>query len=116
TLTVGAVLVNTRMPSEVLGSLSGFGSCMKKPLFSSLVTTPRVVTLCPTRGLMCPLSWMVWMETLEGAGEGEGEGPGDGAGAPLQGAGAVLMVRGAGATSAKSALLLFVSVQPPPRR
>ena len=55
TLTAGAVLVNTKMPSDVAGSPSPVASCMKKPLLFSFVTTPRVTTPCPTSGLLLPL-------------------------------------------------------------
>ena len=58
-LTVGAVLVKTKMPSDVSGLPSPTGSCRKKPLLVSLVTTPVVTTVCPANGLVCPLPWML---------------------------------------------------------
>ena len=59
TLTVGAVRVKTKMPSEVVGSPSPTGSCMKKPVLFSLVTTPLVVTVWPSKRLLAPLPWML---------------------------------------------------------
>ena len=54
----GAVEVNTSTPSEVAGLPSPVGSWMKKPLFSSFVTTPLVLTTWPASGLTAPLPWI----------------------------------------------------------
>lgn len=62
--TVGVVLVKTRMPSEVSGSLSPTGSCRKKPLLSTFVTTPWVVTVVPTRGLVAPGPWIAGIDVM----------------------------------------------------
>ena len=43
--TVGAELVNTKMPSDVAELPSPVASCMKKPLVSTAVTTPVVATV-----------------------------------------------------------------------
>ncbi len=40
TSTVGALEVNTKMPSDVASWPSGCGSCMKNPLPRTAVTTP----------------------------------------------------------------------------
>src|SRR5581483_574216 len=50
-LTVGALLVNTKMPSEVASSASGFGSCIQKPLLVLAVTMPGTLpTAAPRYG------------------------------------------------------------------
>ena len=54
----GAVEVNTRMPSDVAGLPSPVGSCMKKPLLSSFVTTPVVLTTWPASVLAAALPWI----------------------------------------------------------
>jgi hypothetical protein len=60
TVTEGAELVKTKMPSDVPGSESAdaSGSCRKNPLLFSAVTTPRVVTELPTSGETFPDPWM----------------------------------------------------------
>src|ERR1700759_5630214 len=112
-LTVGAVLVKTKMPSDVAGSPSPIGSCRKKPLLFTLVTTPDVVTVWPTYGLVAPLPWICQIAAVGADGGGAGGGGGGGVVPPLHGAGAVSELRGSGVPTAKSAALLLVSVQPP---
>ena len=63
----GAVLVKTKMPSEVAGSASTSASavCRKKPLLNfSAVTMPSVVTLAPLSGDPRPAPWMSWIGTM----------------------------------------------------
>src|SRR6185312_2911959 len=57
TATVGALEVNTKMPSEVFGSASlvASGSCKKNPLDFNSVTTPVVETKLPFSGEVEPL-------------------------------------------------------------
>lgn len=40
---------------------------MKKPLLLSLVTTPEVLTVWPTRGLAAPLPWICGIVTTPDA-------------------------------------------------
>src|SRR5713101_4610314 len=64
---VGAVLVKTKMPSDVAGSASGFGSCMLNPFDRLAVTTPGTLPkVCPTRGEICDAPWMSWMNVGDG--------------------------------------------------
>src|ERR1700712_4734502 len=74
--TVGCVLVNTKMPSDVFGSPSPVRSCMKKPLLSTWVTTPVVVSFWPGYGLVEPLPWICQIAAVGGAGAGGGGGGG----------------------------------------
>ena len=57
----GALLVNTKIPSEVAGSVSACASgvCRKKPLVLRAVTTPVVVTNCPSYGERASAPW-IW--------------------------------------------------------
>jgi hypothetical protein len=62
TATVGALPVNTKMPSEVAGSPSPTGSCMKKlrpPAGVTAVTIPSTLpTICPRKLETWPAPWM----------------------------------------------------------
>src|SRR5579859_3735741 len=59
TATVGALLVNTNTPSDVVKSPSPTGSCMKKPFVLSAVTTLfGVVTVWPSSGEAVPWPWI----------------------------------------------------------
>jgi hypothetical protein len=63
TLTVGAVEVKTKMPSEVASSASGFGSCIQKPFVVFAVTIPGTLdTSCPDFGEMWAAPWISWMK------------------------------------------------------
>ena len=61
TLAVGADEVKTKMPSEVAGSASGFGSCIQKPFEPCAVTMPGTFTSWPSNGEMCAAPWMSWI-------------------------------------------------------
>ncbi len=62
TSAVGDEEVKTKMPSEVAGSASGFGSCIQKPLPLRAVTTPSVFTIWPASGERCAAPWTSWIE------------------------------------------------------
>src|SRR2546423_5611507 len=83
------------MPSLVAGLVSGFGSCIQKPLLSLAVTMPGMpVTALPRYGERWPVLWISWIRRL--APEAES--------------------RGFGAVTVKSAALSSVSVAPAPLR
>ena len=70
TATVGVELVKTKIPSLVAGSVSGFGSCIQKPLLDfvrSAVTTPGTFsTVLPSCGETQDVPWMSWMRSGPG--------------------------------------------------
>ena len=102
TFTVGAVLVNTKTPSDVFGSASTFASstCRKKPLLNFFaVTTPCTSTRWPTTGEARPLPCTSWID-IGVAGSGGG-------------GGALPLLRGSARRPWKSAVLSLVSVAPP---
>src|ERR1700754_2259107 len=51
----GEAPVKTNIPSDVFGSESIFGSCMKKPFDLRAVTVPDVMTSNPANGDVAPL-------------------------------------------------------------
>src|SRR3954471_13692559 len=62
TLTAGAEVLKTKMPSEVASSASGFGSCIQNPFVVLATTTPGTLdTTCPDLGEMCAAPWMSWI-------------------------------------------------------
>ena len=50
--------MNTKTPSDVAGSASGFGSWIQKPFVDLAVTMPLVDTTWPLNGEMCAAPWM----------------------------------------------------------
>ena len=61
-VTVGWDDVNTKMPSDVAGLSSGWGSCIQKPLLRTAVTTPGTKDVrCPASGDRCAAPWMSWI-------------------------------------------------------
>ena len=61
TVAVGADEVKTKMPSEVAGSASGFGSWIQKPFVLLAVTIPRTFTIWPLKGEMCVAPCTSWI-------------------------------------------------------
>src|SRR6476659_456154 len=61
TFAAGADEVKTKMPSEVAGSASGFGSCIQKPFVLLAVTIPRTFTIWPLKGEMCVAPCTSWI-------------------------------------------------------
>jgi hypothetical protein len=56
-------VIQMKMPSEVLSSLSpGGGLCRKNPFERKAVTMPLVVTVCPASGDASPEPWIWPME------------------------------------------------------
>ena len=67
TATAGALLVNTKMASDVASSASGAGSCMLKPLLRTKVTMPgRALTAVPATGERCARPCTSWMRSGPG--------------------------------------------------
>ena len=83
---------------------------MKKPLLLTRVTTPLVMTSWPAIVLVAPLPWMAGMVAAMGMPPPPPPPP------PLQISAAAVLLRGAGAPTLKSLMLLPVSSQPPPLR
>ena len=68
TATAGKPPTKTKIPSEVVGSASGTGSCMKKPFDLRAVTMPEVITPAPANGETSPLPWTSWIAATTGGG------------------------------------------------
>ena len=58
TSTVGALEVNTKMPSDVATLPSPTASCIQKPLVSTAVTTPSVFTCWSSYAERWPAPWI----------------------------------------------------------
>src|SRR5947208_647668 len=66
---LGADEVKTKMPSEVAGSESGFGSSIQNPFDVFAVTMPWTFdTSWPAFGEMCDAPWMSWIVVGGGGG------------------------------------------------
>ncbi len=97
----GVLLLKTRMPSLVAGSVSAVWLWMKNPpncptSWKSPVTTPSTITFWLSNGLAAPVPCTSAMVRATGSGSGGGV--------------TLPLLRGVGAPVEKSALLLSVSV------